>query len=168
MRETFGRSSRSLHPSGCGVPSTAGGRWSLWDLQLVAVGTLPLQSHLLGPVRATVLAWVVSLLSPPVYRRPPPLVAPWCLLLPLTEPGFPVPVCNRKSQHRPPVCPRLKRLFRVILFEMFNSLLHVFMFWEGNCPSVVSITSFAPLAPHPRLWPKSREVFLSPPCASHA
>lgn len=61
-----------------------------------------------------------------------------------------------------PVFPsRLQTLFRVILSEMFNSLPRHLMVLEGSCPSVVSITSFAPCPPH--LWPRPepRRAFLA-------
>lgn len=47
---------------------------------------------------------------------------------------------------------------------MFNSLVQVFYVFEGNCPSVASVTSFAPACPTPLAqWPKHREAPLSQP-----
>lgn len=76
-------------------------------------------------------------------------------------------ICNRKPQHRTACLSFLveKTFEGVILFEMFNSLVQLFMFLEGNCPSVASITSFALLlARRPWLRDQNTEKpFLSHP-----
>lgn len=140
-------------------------------------GTLPLPSRLLGPVRAAVLARVASFLCPPsplcplAVRRgpllptlvssvrpdssgPPPLISPlvfffvWKAVC-AEKAGFLSAICNRMYQHRTACLCFLveKTLQRVILFEMFNSLVQVFMSLGGKCSSVVYVTSFAPAWP---------------------
>lgn len=56
----------------------------------------------------------------------------------------------------------MKRLFRVILFAMFNSLVQVFHVFEGNCPSVASVAGSAPACPTPVAQGPERREALAP------
>lgn len=60
-------------------------------------------------------------------------------------------ICNRKHQHRTACVSFLvaETFWRVILLDMFNSSVQVFVFVEGNCPSVVSTAGSAPAGPRP-------------------
>lgn len=106
------------------------------------------------------LLWTSSLL-PPLAS----LSGERCVL---TEQDLPVPYATGSPGTGRPVSSSVEKTFqRVILFAMFNSLVQGFYVFEGNCPSVASVASFAPACPTPSAQgPRHREAPPPPSCAS--
>lgn len=192
LTETCASWSSLFCPVDGGVPSVAGGRVvSLW------FATCP-QGHLLGPVRATVLAQGGLLSAPcrplcpcalsrhphlPTLLGPPALLlelllqfSPWYFSLSgklcmLKKQDFSVPYATGSASTGRPVFPsRLKRLFRES--SCLKCLIHwcrLLCCWKEIVLLLSASPALLPLVPPPLAQrPEPRKVLPSPPCASSA